>query len=346
MDRLTIARPDDWHLHLRDGAALAAVVGHSARRFGRALVMPNLRPPVTTVAAALAYRDRILAACPPGSGFQPLMALYLTDRTPPAEVEAARASGVVVACKLYPAGATTNAEAGVTRVERVAPVLEAMEEADLPLAVHGEVTDPEVDLFDRERVFLDRVFLPLLERFPRLRVVLEHCSTADGVEVVRRARAGVAATVTAHHLLLDRNALFDRGARPHHYCLPVVKGREHRRALLEAVTSGDPRFFLGTDSAPHPRRAKESGCGPAGVFTAPLALELYAEAFAEAGALDRLEGFAALHGARFYHLPPGPGRVTLAREPWPVPASYPFGDDEVVPLRAGETATWRVLDEA
>jgi len=342
VDRITLTRPDDWHLHLRDGDAMAAVVGLTARSFGRAMVMPNLAPPVTTVAAAVAYHDRIRAALPDGSRFEPLMALYLTDLTPPGEVRRAVESGVVAAFKLYPAGATTNSESGVTSVDRVVPVLEAMAEAGLPLLVHGEVTDPDVDMFDRELAFLDRVLAPLVERLPGLKVVLEHVSTREGVDFVASAPPRVAATVTAHHLLLNRNALLVGGIRPHHFCLPVLKGEEHRRALVEVLAGGHPRFFLGTDSAPHPRSRKECAAGAGGVFTAHAALELYAEVFEAAGALDRLEGFAALHGAAFYGLAPNTDRVTLVRDPWPVPPSYPFGDDEVVPLRAGGTVGWRL----
>ena len=306
--------------------------------------MPNLRPPVTTAAAALAYRDRILAALPPGADFQPLMTLYLTDETSPSELERARRSGVVHAVKLYPAGATTNSAAGVTDLARVAPALDAMEELGLPLLVHGEVTDPDVDVFDRERVFLDRHLAPLVAARPRLRVVLEHVTTADAVDFVRRQDPGrVAATITAHHLLLNRNAMLVGGVQPHHYCLPVLKRERHRRALVEAATSGDPRFFLGTDSAPHARAAKEAACGCAGCYTAHAGIELYAEAFAAAGALDRLEGFASRHGPAFYGLPVNDRVITLVRDPWRVPAAYPLGDsDDLIPLRAGQEIAWRL----
>jgi dihydroorotase len=340
--RLTIIQPDDWHLHLRDGAAMADVVRHSERVFARAVVMPNLRPPVVTTDGALAYRRRILDALPDGSRFEPLMTLYLTDDTSPDEVGRARASGCVVAAKLYPAGATTHSEAGVTSIDRVHGILGAMEEIDLPLLVHGEVTDPEVDQFDREAVFIDRILDPLVRRFEGLRVVLEHVSTREGVQFVQAAPGRVAATITPHHLLLNRNALFAGGLNPHHYCLPVLKAEAHREAVAAAATGDHPRFFLGTDSAPHPRGGKETSCGCAGIFSAHAALELCAEAFDRAGALDRLEAFAAERGADFYGLPRNGSRVTLVREPWQVPASYPFADTEVVPLRAGQTVQWRV----
>ncbi len=341
---LTLTRPDDWHLHLRDGAMLAAVVAHSARRFGRALVMPNLQPPITTVIAALEYRVRILEAKRPdafGTGFEPLMTLYLTDQTTPREIEMGR--GHIAGVKLYPAGATTHSDAGVTDVRKVYAVLEKMAAVGMPLLVHGEVTDPEVDVFDREAAFIERVLLPTLERFPELRVVLEHVTTAEAVELVSSARYRLVATITAHHLLYNRNALFRGGLRPHHYCLPVLKRERHRQALVRAATSGNPRFFLGTDSAPHPRRDKEAGCGCAGVYTAHAALELYAEAFEQAGALDRLEAFASVNGAAFYGLPRNEKRVTLRKESWTVPASYCADGAELVPLRAGETVRWRLL---
>jgi len=340
---VTLTRPDDWHVHLRDGSALAAVVPDTARRFARAIVMPNLLPPVTTTAAALAYRGRILAAVPVGGAFEPLMTLYLTDATPPAEVRRARESGVVAAIKLYPAGATTHSDAGVTDLARTYPTLEAMAEVGLPLLVHGEATDPDVDVFDRERVFIERTLVPLLERFRGLKVVLEHVTTREGVALVRDGPARLAATITAHHLLITRNAMFAGGIRPHHYCLPVCKREEDRVALLEAATSGHPRFFLGTDSAPHARRRKESGCGPAGIYSAHAALELYAEAFEHAGALDRLEGFASFHGPDFYGLPRNRERVTLVREPWQVPERMGLGEDELVPFRAAEWVDWRLV---
>jgi len=343
MDEVTLLRPDDWHLHLRDGAGLQAVVAHSARRFGRAIIMPNLNPPVTTTAAALAYRERVVAALPEGSGFAPLMTLYLTDNTPPDEIFRARESSCVQAVKLYPAGATTNADSGVTDIRRVEPTLRALAESGMPLLVHGEVTDPEVDIFDRERCFLERVLAPLLERMPDLRMVVEHITTGEAVRFVTDAGPNVAATLTPQHLLMNRNALLAGGIRPHHYCLPVLKRERHRQILLEAATSGNPKFFLGTDSAPHPRRAKESACGCAGIYSAHAAIELYAEAFEKAGALERLEGFASLHGADFYGLPRNRETITLRREPWRAPDHYPFGDDVVIPLRAGGEISWRLV---
>ncbi|MGP8035441.1 MAG: dihydroorotase [Steroidobacteraceae bacterium] len=346
MTGLVIRRPDDWHLHLRDGAALHAVLPFTATRFARAIVMPNLKPAVTTTAQALAYRQRILAALPPDTSFEPLMTLYLTDTTPPAEIERARESGCVYGCKLYPAGATTHSEDGVTDVRRIEGVLSRMAELGMVLEVHGEVTDPAVDIFDREARFIERVLAPLTERTPGLRVVFEHITTRAAVDFVRGSRAGVAATVTPQHLLMNRNALFAGGIRPHHYCAPVLKAEAERAALLEAVTRGSERFFLGTDSAPHARRAKEAACGCAGVFSAHAGIELYAEAFEAAGALDKLEGFAALHGADFYGLPRNAGTLTLVREPWEVPGHYPFGADELVPLRAGERIAWRLKPAA
>jgi dihydroorotase len=343
MQTLTITRPDDWHLHLRDGAALAAVLPDTARRFGRAIVMPNLRPPVTTVAQAAAYRERILGGVPPGLTFQPLMTLYLTDNMPPAEIDAARASGFVHAVKLYPAGATTNSDAGVTDLARCRATLAKMEALGLPLLVHGEVTDPAVDVFDREAVFIDRVLAPLLKDFPALRLVLEHVTTKDGVDFVLAAGANVAATITAHHLLLNRNAIFQGGIRPHHYCLPVLKRERHRQALVAAAVSGNPKFFLGTDSAPHGKSTKEAACGCAGCYTAHAGIELYAETFEAAGALDRLEGFASHFGADFYGLPRNAGRITLVKEAWTVPAALLYLDDDVlVPLRANEPVAWRL----
>ena len=339
---LTLTRPDDWHLHLRDGAALAAVLPFSARAFGRAIVMPNLRPPVATTAQALAYRERILAALPragAGSGFTPLMTLYLTDRTAPDEVRRARAAGIV-AFKLYPAGATTNSDDGVTDIRRVHAVLEAMQREGLPLLVHGEVTDPEVDMFDREAVFIERVLQPLRRDFPALRVVLEHITTKEAAEYVAAADAHTAATITAHHLLYSRNALFVGGLRPHYYCLPVLKRERNRQALVRAATSGSPKFFLGTDSAPHAAALKEASVCGAGCFTAPAALELYAEAFEAAGALAQLEAFASFHGPAFYGLPRNRDRVTLARRPRVLPETLPFGDAQIKPLRAGETIPW------
>ncbi|MGB3270897.1 MAG: dihydroorotase [Rhodanobacter sp.] len=344
-DRLDICRPDDWHLHLRDGATLASVVGHTARRFGRAIVMPNLKPPVTTVAQAEDYRRRILVSLPPGTDFQPLMTLYLTEATPAQEIERAKASGTVFAVKYYPAGATTNSQDGVRDLERVSHVLEAMQRHDLPLLLHGEVTDPAIDIFDRERVFIERHLQPLRARFPGLRMVLEHITTRDAAEYVAAAPANLAATITAHHLLLNRNALFNGGLNPHHYCLPILKRETHRAALVKAATSGDPRFFLGTDSAPHPRHAKESACGCAGVYSAHAAIELYAEAFDQAGKLDRLEAFASFHGPHFYRLPRNPDRLLLERRPWTAPAEIALGDATCVPMRAGNTVAWSLVDD-
>ena len=339
---LSLTRPDDWHLHLREGPTLAAVAPDTARRFGRAIVMPNLLPPVTTTAQALAYRERVLAAVPAGLSFEPLMALYLTDETTPAEILRARASGAVAAVKLYPAGATTHSDAGVTDLARTHGALAAMAETGLPLLIHGEVTDPQVDIFDRERVFLERSLFPLIERFPGLKVVLEHVSTREGVARVQDGPERLAATLTPHHLLLSRNAMFAGGLRPHHFCLPVAKREEDRLALVEAATSGHPRFFLGTDSAPHPRRRKESASAPGGIYTAHAAIELYAEVFEQAGALDRLEAFASFHGPDFYGLPRNRERVTLVREPWTVPASLAMGEEELVPFRAGERVAWKL----
>jgi dihydroorotase len=344
-DRLTLTRPDDWHLHLRDGAALQAVLPDSARRFARAIVMPNLVPPVRTVDDALAYRARILAARPAGAAFEPLMTLYLTEATTPAEILAAKASGVVHAVKYYPAGATTNSQSGVTDLARCAAVFAAMQDAGLPLLLHGEVTDPAVDVFDREAVFIERHGRALVERFPGLRIVFEHLTTRDGVEFVLAARDGVGATLTPQHLLLNRNALFAGGLRPHAYCLPVLKRERHRQALVAAAVSGNPRFFLGTDSAPHPRHLKESDCGCAGIYSAHAAIELYAEVFDAAGALDRLEAFASFHGADFYGLPRNTGTVTLVREDVAVPAELDFGDGRLVPMRAGGHVAWRLVAE-
>ena len=339
---LTLTRPDDWHLHLRDGAALAAVLPHTARQFARAIVMPNLRPPVTTVDLAEAYRKRIVAALPANSKFEPLMTLYLTDNTAPGEIALAKASGRVHAVKYYPAGATTNSDSGVTRLEHCFPALEAMEKAGLPLLLHGEVTDPEVDVFDREKVFIDTVLPQITQRFAGLRLVLEHITTREAVEYVAAAPVNVAATVTAHHLLMNRNAVFQGGIRPHHYCLPVLKRETHRRALVQAATGGSPKFFLGTDSAPHSRRNKEAPCGHAGIYTAHAAIELYAEAFEAAGALDKFEAFASFHGADFYRLPRNTERITLRRDSWQVPSTLALGEDELVPLRAGEQLAWRL----
>jgi dihydroorotase len=340
-ETLTLARPDDWHLHLRDGAALAAVLPHTARQFGRAIVMPNLRPPVTTTALALAYRERILAALPAGADFEPLMTLYLTDNTPPDEIRRAKAAGVV-ALKLYPAGATTNSDAGVTDLRRCHATLEAMQREGLLLLVHGEVTDPAVDIFDREAVFIERVMQPLRRDFPALKVVFEHITTQDAADYVAGSDACTAATITAHHLLYNRNALFTGGLRPHYYCLPVLKKERHRQALVRAAIGGSPKFFLGTDSAPHAASMKEQSVCGAGCFTAPAALEMYAEVFEAAGALQRLEAFASGFGADFYGLPRNTGTVTLQRQAWTLPETLPFGDALVKPLRGGETLNWKL----
>ncbi len=342
-ESITIARPDDWHVHLRDGPAMASVVGATARQFARAIVMPNLKPPVVDLAMARAYRERILAALPKGAQFEALMTLYLTEETPPAAIVEAKASAIVKAVKYYPAGATTNSASGVTDIRKCDAVLDAMQHYGMPLLVHGEVTDPDVDVFDREAVFLERTLAPLLARFPKLKVVVEHITTEEAVAFVGRAPANVGATITAHHLLMNRNALFAGGLRPHHYCLPVLKREPHRRALVKAATSGSPKFFLGTDTAPHSRGAKECDCGAAGIYTAHAALELYAEAFEAAGALDKLEGFASRFGADFYGLPRNGGRVTLEKSEWEVPREYPFGGEAVVPLRAGQKLGWRLV---
>jgi dihydroorotase len=339
---LTLRRPDDWHLHLRDGPALAAVAGATARVFGRAIVMPNLKPPVTTVAAAAAYRERILAALPDDTRFAPLMTLYLTDNTAPTEIERAKAAGFVHAVKYYPAGATTHSDSGVTSLDRVYPVLAAMEKHGVVLSLHGEVTDADVDMFDRERVFVDTLLTRIVRDFPGLKVVLEHITTREAAAFVREAATLIAATITPQHLLWSRNALFVGGIRPHYYCLPILKRETHRRALVATATSGHPRFFLGTDSAPHARHTKENACGCAGCYSAPLALELYAEAFEDADALDRLEGFASRFGADFYGLPRNEDTVTLERAEWTAPSEVPFGDETLVPLRAGERVRWRL----
>lgn len=343
MDTLTITRPDDWHLHLRDGAMLETVAPFTARVFARAIVMPNLKPPVTTVARAAAYRERILAALPADSGFKPLMTLYLTDNTNPHEIELAARSGIVHAIKLYPAGATTHSDAGVTDLTRLDETLACMAATGLPLLVHGEVTDPQVDIFDREAVFVERVLEPLVRAHPRLKIVLEHVTTAEAVDFVRSAPATVAATITPQHLMYNRNALFAGGLRAHAYCLPVLKRERHRAAVLEAAIGGGPKFFLGTDSAPHPRHAKESACGCAGLFSAHAALPLYAEIFERAGALAHLENFAAHAGANFYGVPRNGERITLHRAPWRVPDHYPVtggGGADLVPMAAGEVLQW------
>jgi len=339
---LTITRPDDWHLHLRDGEAMRAVLGFTAARFGRAVVMPNLRPPVTTTAQAAAYRDRIIAALPADCSFEPLMTLYLTDNTPPAEIDRAQASGFICGVKYYPAGATTNSDSGVTDLERTFGVLERMEEMGVVLQLHGEVTDGEIDIFDREQAFIERHLLRIVTRFPRLKLVLEHITTRAGIEFVAAGGSTIAGTLTPQHLLLNRNAMLAGGIRPHLYCLPVLKRERDRLALLQAATSGSPKFFLGTDSAPHAQHTKETACGCAGVFSAHAGIELYAEAFEQVGALDRLEGFASHHGADFYGLARNPGSITLVRETWQPPASYPFGSDRIVPFRAAEDVAWRL----
>ena len=345
---LTLTRPDDWHLHVRDGAALAAVVPDTARQFARAVIMPNLKPPVTTAAQALAYRQRILAAGPSGLSFEPLMTLYLTDTLPPDEIARAKDAGVV-ALKLYPAGATTHSDAGVTDLRKTYPTLEAMQRAAMPLLVHGEVTDPDIDLFDREQAFIDTQLIPLRRDFPALKIVFEHITTREAAQYVAEADAFVGATVTAHHLLYNRNAIFTgaggaAGLRPHYYCLPVLKREVHRRALVAAVTSGSDKFFLGTDSAPHAAHLKEHAVGCAGCYTALSALELYAEAFESAGALERLEAFASFNGPAFYGLPRNTGSVTLRRQPWLLPESLPFGDATLKPLRGGESLAWQLAE--
>ena len=342
MDTITLTRPDDWHLHLRDGDDLAAVLPHTARCFGRAIVMPNLKPPVTTTKRALDYRERILDALPENSRFEPLMTLYLTDDTPPEEIARAKLSGRIHGVKLYPAGATTHSDAGVTRLSRCFHTLEKMQELGIPLLIHGEVTDPEIDVFDREKAFLEMTLGPLVDRFPELKMVVEHITTRDAVQYVEVTGPNIAATITAHHLLMNRNALFLGGIRPHNYCLPVLKREEHREALVEAAISGNPKFFLGTDSAPHAKHAKEAACGCAGLYTAHAAIELYASAFEEAHALDKLEGFASFYGADFYELPRNKDRITLVRKEWRVPDTYKFGAHEVVPMRAGETLAWQL----
>ena len=345
MNSITLTRPDDWHLHLRDGDAMAAVVAASARQMGRAIIMPNLTPPVTTTERALAYRERILAALPTGAAFEPLMTLYLTDNTPVDEIERAHASGLIQAVKLYPAGATTNSASGVTDLTLCDSAIGVMARLGIPLLVHGEVTDADIDIFDREAVFIERVMKPLLERHPDLKVVFEHITTADAAEFVTAAPANVAATITVHHLLFNRNHMLVGGIRPHYYCLPILKRERHRQALMAAATSGSPKFFLGTDSAPHARGDKESACGCAGAFTAPAALELYATAFEQAGALERLEGFASHFGPDFYGLARNTDTVTLVREPWQLPETLPYAEGQrIVPLAAGETLEWKLQD--
>jgi len=343
IDQIDIIRPDDWHLHLRDGDTLQSVIGHSAAQFKRAIIMPNLRPPVTTTAQAMAYRERICAAVPSAFGFEPLMTLYLTDNTSPDEIKKARESGIIYAVKLYPAGATTNSDAGVTDIAKCMKTLEAMQLHGLPLLMHGEVTDPEIDIFDREAVFIDRVLLPLKKALPELRIVFEHITTKEAAQYVSSADDRIGATITAHHLLFNRNALFTGGICPHYYCLPVLKREENRKALIKAATSGNSRFFIGTDSAPHAKDLKENACGCAGCYTALHAIELYAKAFDENNALEHFEAFASINGARFYGLPLNTEKITLARQPWVIPESLPFGKDVVVPLMAGQTLEWKKI---
>jgi len=342
LNTLTLTRPDDWHLHVRDGAALEAVVPHTAAQFGRAIIMPNLKPPVTTAAQAEAYRDRIRAAVPAGVSFEPLMTLYLTDNLPADEIQRAKDAGVVAA-KLYPAGATTNSDAGVTDLRKTYKTLEAMQRAGMLLLVHGEVTSSDIDLFDREAVFIDTQLIPLRRDFPELKIVFEHITTLEAAQYVLDADRFTGATLTAHHLLYNRNAIFTGGIRPHYYCLPVLKRETHRQALVKAATSGSPKFFLGTDSAPHPAHLKEHASGCAGCYTAHAAMELYAQAFDAAGALDKLEGFASFHGADFYGLPRNAGTITLRRENWTPPESFAFGEAQLKPLAAGEPLAWRMV---
>ena len=341
MYRLTLTQPDDWHLHLRDGTLMASVVAATAHSFARAIIMPNLKPPITTCEQALAYRERICAALAPTSQFNPLMTLYLTDNTPVTEIAKANASEHIVAVKYYPAGATTHSDSGVTDWQRVWPVLEAMQSYEIPLLIHGEVTDIDIDVFDREKIFIEQILAPLLENFPKLRVVLEHITTFDAVNYIISKDHHLAATITAHHLLMNRNQLFKDGIRPHHYCLPILKREKHRQALLQAATSGNSQFFLGTDSAPHAQFSKETTCGCAGIYTAPAALAFYAQAFEQVQALDKLEGFASFYGADFYRLPRNNETITLEKRAWPMPTHFQFGEDKVIPLRAGENIDWQ-----
>ncbi|MEE9310715.1 MAG: dihydroorotase [Cocleimonas sp.] len=346
INTITLIQPDDLHLHVREGDALKSVVPDTARQFARAIIMPNLADPITTVEQAKNYREEIVASVADidnGSDFEPLMTLYLTDKTTAATILEAKASGIIHALKLYPAGATTNSDKGVTDLENIYPALEAMQEAGIPLLIHGEVTDPEIDIFDRERVFIETILEPLVKRFPSLKVVLEHITTRDAVEFVTNAPDTIAATITAHHLLMNRNTIFAGGIRPHHYCLPILKRETHRQALVKAATSGNPKFFLGTDSAPHTQGAKESACGCAGMYTAYHAMELYAEAFDNADALDKLEGFASFYGADFYGLARNTNTITLNRETWKVPEKLPLGKDHIIPLRAGEKCLWEMV---
>lgn len=340
---ITITRPDDWHLHIRDGASMAAIIGHTAKQFARAIIMPNLKPPVTTTEQALAYRQRILACLPQDTPFSPLMTLYLTDNTPAEEIIRAHDSGLIQAVKLYPSGATTNSDAGVSEITKTYDTLKVMAEVGIPLLVHGEVTQADVDVFDRESVFIEQQLKPILDNIPDLRIVLEHITTSDAVDFVVNAPDNIAATITAHHLLLNRNAMFSGGIRPHHYCLPILKREQHRLALNDIIKTGHRRFFLGTDSAPHARHAKESSCGCAGIYTAHAALELYTEAFEQAGALEHLEAFASFNGADFYGLERNKDRVTLQKREWQVPDSYPLGStDSIIPFRAGERISWQM----
>ena len=343
LNTLTITRPDDWHLHLRDGAALKAVLPDTARQFARAIVMPNLRPPITTTALAIAYRQRILDVLPKGMNFEPLMTLYMTDNTTVEEIALAKASGIVHGVKLYPAGATTNSDSGVTNLGHCVKALEAMEKLGMPLLAHAEVTDSDVDVFDREKVFIERNMIPLLNKFPALKTVFEHITTKDAADFVTEAPNNVAATITAHHLLMNRNDMFKGGIQPHHYCLPILKREEHRVALVKAATSGNAKFFLGTDSAPHAKNTKEAACGCAGIYTAHTAIELYAEAFENANALEKLEGFSSFYGADFYGLPRNTTKITLEKARWLVPNELPLGDDSLVPLRAGQQISWKLL---
>lgn len=344
MQTLTLTQPDDWHLHVRDGEAMASVIGHTSRQFGRAIIMPNLTSPITTVEMALAYREQILAALPADTRFTPLMTLYLTDNTAEDEIHKAAACEHIYAIKLYPSGVTTNADSGVTDIRKPKAAIQAMQETALPLLIHGEVINPDIDVFDREKFFIHDQLMPLLGQFPKLKVVLEHITTRDAVDFILNTNANVAATITAHHLLMNRNAMFKGGMRPHHYCLPILKRETHREALLFAATSGNPKFFLGTDSAPHPQGAKESACGCAGMYTAHAAIELYAEAFAKVNALDKLEAFASFHGADFYGLPRNTTTITLQQQDWTVPNDYPLGEQKLIPLRAGENISWLLSD--
>jgi len=346
MQSLTFTCPDDWHLHVRDGGALSTVVPHSARQFARAIIMPNLKPPITTAAMALAYRRRILETVPEEDNFEPLMTLYLTESTTHDDVRAASESPHIHAFKLYPAGATTHSDAGVKRLEQIFPILETMQRLDLPLLVHGEKTDPEVDVFDREKAFIDDELISIVTRFPALRIVFEHATTRDAVQFVTEAKSNITATITPQHLALNRNALFEGGIRPHRYCLPVLKRETHRQALIGAATGGSRKFFLGTDSAPHPQQLKESSCGCAGCYTAHAALELYAELFEKAGALDKLEGFASFYGPDFYRLPRNSGTITLEKRPWQVPVDYPFAEQTLIPLKAGEPLAWKCIGKS